>query len=167
MSAPRGTSRVTTSAHMLRRDNFGQKRQPSSGATHRTCRSFDPVRNRCEKQHEEFMQAQHALTRAEYELELDAAIAGSFPASDPPPWTLGASSWMELEAPIPKTGTAPAVTEVIVRDGYRVGGVRLASLGEAIALSATLPLAILIAGVPVVALIWGIANAVSWLAGNI
>jgi hypothetical protein len=112
------------------------------------------------------MQAQHALTRAEYERELDAAIAGSFPASDPPPWTLGASSWMELEAPIPKTGTAPAVTEVIVRDGYRVGGVRLASLGEAIALSATLPLAILIAGVPVVALVWGIANAISWLTGN-
>jgi hypothetical protein len=109
----------------------------------------------------------YALTRAEYERELDAAIAGSFPASDPPPWTLGASSWMDLEAPIPKTGSVPAVTKVIGRDGYRVGGVRLASLGEAIVLTAMVPLAILIAGVPVVALIWGIANAVSWLTGNI
>lgn len=113
------------------------------------------------------MRAQFAFTRAEYERELDAVIAGSFPASDPPPWTLGASSWMDLEAPIPKTGSVPAVTEVIVGDGYRVGGVRLASLGEATALAAMVPLAILIAGVPVVALVWGIANAVSWLTGNI
>jgi len=112
------------------------------------------------------MQARYALTRTEYERELDAAIAGSFPASDPPPWTLGASSWMELEAPSPRTGTLPAVTEVMVGDAYRVGGVRLASLGEAIALAAMVPLAILIAGVPVVALIWGIASAVSWLTGT-
>ena len=90
-------------------------------------------------------------------------IAGSFPASDPPPWTLGASSWMDLEAPVPKTGSSRPSTEVIVRDGYRVGGIRLASLGEAIALAAMVPLAILIAGVPVVALVWGVANAVSWL----
>ena len=113
------------------------------------------------------MQAQDAMTRAEYERELDAAIAGSFPASDPPPWTLGASPWMELEVAIPKTGTTPAVTEVIVRDGYQVGGVRIAGLSEAIALTAMVPFAILIAGVPLVALIWGIANAVSWLTGNL
>lgn len=108
----------------------------------------------------------HALTRVEYERELDAVIAGSFPASDPPPWTLGASPWMDLEASVPKTGAVPAVTEVIVRDDYGVGGVRLAGLGEALALAATVPLAILIAGVPVVLLVWGIANAVSWLTGT-
>ena len=113
------------------------------------------------------MQAQYAITRAEYERELDAAIAGSFPASDPPPWTLGASPWMDLGASVPKTGTAPAATEVIVRDGYRVGGIRLASLGEAIALTAMVPLAILTVGAPLVALVWGIASAVSWLTGNI
>lgn len=113
------------------------------------------------------MQAQ-ALTRADYERELDTAIADSFPASDPLPWTLGASSWMDKAATIPKTGMAPAVTEVIQRDdGYRVGGFRLASLGEAIALATMVPFAILIAGVPVVALVWGIANAVFWLAGHI
>ena len=125
------------------------------------------TQDRCEKPHEDMMQAQYALTRAEYERELDAAIAGSFPASDPPPWTLGASSWMDLAAPVSKTGSLPAVTEAIVRDGYRVGGSRLASLGEAIAMAAMVPLAILIAGVPVAALIWGIAHAVSWFAGNI
>jgi len=167
MSEPRAMSRVTTLALTRRLGNSGQRRQPGSGATRRTSRSFDHVQNRCEKQHEEIMQAQYAITRAEYERELDAAIAGSFPASDPPPWTLGASSWMDLEAPVQNTGSLPAVTEVIVRDGYRVGGIRLASLGEAIALAAMVPLAILIAGVPVAALIWGIANAVTWLAGNI
>jgi hypothetical protein len=125
------------------------------------------VQNRCEKQHEKFMQAQFTLTRAEYERELDAVIAGSFPASDPPPWTLGASSWMDLAAPIPKAGSVPSVTEVIVGDGYRVGGVRLANLGEAIALTAMVPLAILTVGAPLVALVWGIASAVSWLTGNI
>ena len=112
------------------------------------------------------MQTKHVLTRAEYERELDAAIAGSFPASDPPPWTLGASPWMDFAAPVPKTGTAKVVTEVIVRDGYRVGGVHLASLAEAFALAATVPLAILIAGLPVIVLVWGIANVVSWLVGT-
>jgi len=65
------------------------------------------------------MQAQYVLTRAEYERELDAAIADSFPASDPLPWTLGASSWMEFEPPRPKAARIPAVTESLVREGYR------------------------------------------------
>ena len=73
---------------------------------------------------------------------------------------------MDFAAPVPKTGTAKVVTEVIVRDGYRVGGVRLASLGEAFALAATVPLAILIAGLPVILLVWGIVNVVSWLVGT-
>ena len=36
------------------------------------------------------MYSGHALTRAEFETEIDVALAGSFPASDPPPWTFGA-----------------------------------------------------------------------------
>jgi hypothetical protein len=112
------------------------------------------------------MQAQAIITRAEYERELDAAIAGSFPASDPLPWTLGAPAWMDLEPAVPRTGTVAAASEVILRDGYRFGGVRLAGLVEAIALTSMVPLAILIAGVSVVALIWGVANAVAWLIGN-
>jgi hypothetical protein len=123
------------------------------------------VQERCEKQPEETMQAQYALTRAEYERELDAAIDGSFPASDPPPWTFGASPWMGTAAPIVQP-PVPAAIDVIHRDGRRVGGIRLASLGEAIALVATVPLAILIAGVPVIALVWGVASAIAWLAGG-
>lgn len=111
------------------------------------------------------MRAQYGLTRAEYERELDAAIAGSFPASDPPPWTFGASPWMAMKVPIARS-PVPAAIDVIYRDGRRVGGIRLASLGEAIALVTTVPLAILIAGVPVIALVWGIASAIAWLVGG-
>ena len=38
------------------------------------------------------MRTHDALTRAEFERELDVTLAGSFPASDPPPWTFGVSS---------------------------------------------------------------------------
>jgi DNA-binding NtrC family response regulator/predicted hydrocarbon binding protein len=38
------------------------------------------------------MPSHYAVTRAEYERELDITLAGSFPASDPPPWTFGVPS---------------------------------------------------------------------------
>ena len=60
----------------------------------------------------------------------------------------------------------PAAIDVISPDGTPFGGPRLASLGKALALIATVPFAILIAGVPVVALVWAIATAISWLTGN-
>ena len=111
------------------------------------------------------MQSDYALARAEYERELDATLDESFPASDPPPWTFGASSWMDLRetaGPAP----VPAAIDVIFKDGRGLGGTRLAGVCEVIALTMTIPLAILIAGVPVVALVWGIANAIAWLTGN-
>ena len=111
------------------------------------------------------MQSRYALTRAEFERELDTTLAGSFPASDPPPWTLGASSWMDVEDAV-VTAPVPAAIDVVVEDGHRFGGTPLAGLGEAIALAATVPLAILIAGVPVVALVWGIASVIAWLTGS-
>ena len=111
------------------------------------------------------MQPHYAFTRAEYERELDRTLGGSFPASDPPPWTLGASSWRDVEDPV-SAAPIPAAIDVVFQDGPRLGGTRLASLGEALALTATVPFAILIAGVPVVALFWGIASAISWLTGN-
>jgi hypothetical protein len=60
----------------------------------------------------------------------------------------------------------PAAVDVVVRDGARYGGSRLTSLAEAIAMMATLPLAILIAGAPVVAAVWMISYAVAWLTGS-
>ena len=110
------------------------------------------------------MQAQYALTRAEYERELDVAIAGSFPASDPPPWTLGASSWMDLEAPVHPL-PVPAAIDVVFDDrGF--AGSRLAVLTEAMGMMAMVPVAILAAAVAMAAVVWGIVDAVSWLTGN-
>ena len=111
------------------------------------------------------MQTHYALARAEYERELDMTLAGSFPASDPPSWTFGVSA---STGPIQSVfgASRPAAIDVVVREGHRFGGTRLASLGEAIAMVAMLPLAILIAGAPVVALFWGIAYAAAWLTGG-
>jgi hypothetical protein len=111
------------------------------------------------------MQAHDVLTRAEYERELDMSLAGSFPASDPPPWTLGASPWLDLDAPV-IAAPVPAAIDVVFEDGQRLGGTHLAALGEAIALAAMVPIAILIAGMPVVALVRGLASAIAWLAGR-
>ena len=111
------------------------------------------------------MKSHYALTRGEYERELDTTLAGSFPASDPPPWTFGASPWRDLEQTVARA-PIPAAIDVVFQDSQRFGGIRLASLGEAIALAPTVPLAILIAAAPVVALVWGIANVIAWLTGN-
>lgn len=108
------------------------------------------------------MQTQFALKHARYERELDRALAGSFPASDPPPWTLGVTHSTDSVF----AAARPAAVDVVIREGYRLGGTRLASLGEAIAMVAMLPVAILIAGLPVVALTWAFTNALAWLTGS-
>ena len=105
------------------------------------------------------------LTRARYEQELDMALAGSFPASDPPPWTFGVSHATDF-GDSAFARPRPAAVDVVIHEGHRLGGTRLASLGEAIAIVAMVPFAILIAGLPVVALVWGITYAVAWLTGN-
>ena len=62
------------------------------------------------------MQTDHALSRAEYEMEVDATLAGSFPASDPPSWTLGASPWMAIGTTV-IAAPVPAAVDVVVGDG--------------------------------------------------
>jgi hypothetical protein len=111
------------------------------------------------------MQAHYALTRAEYERELDLTLAESFPASDPPPWTLGASTWMKVGNAV-VAAPVPAAIDVVFQEGRRFGGTRLAGLAEAMALAAAVPIAILIVGVPVVLFLRGIASALAWLTGN-
>jgi hypothetical protein len=110
------------------------------------------------------MRTDYALSRADYERELDMTLAGSFPASDPPSWTLGVSH-TDVNASAFRA-SRPAAIDVVVREGPRFGGTRLASLAEAMAMLATLPLAILIAGAPFVALAWAITHVVRWLTGS-
>ena len=111
------------------------------------------------------MQTHYALTRAEYEREVDVTLAGSFPASDPPSWTFGASPWMGFNAAAPGA-PVPAAVDVVLREGRRIGGLRLAGVGEALGLVAMVPLGILLVGVPVVAVAWWLMSAVAWLAGS-
>lgn len=111
------------------------------------------------------MQTQFALEHVRYERELDKVLAGSFPASDPPPWTFGVTHSTDLDDSV-FAAARPAAVDVVIREGYRLGGTRLASLGEAIAMVAMLPVAILIAGLPVVALTWAFTNALAWLTGS-
>ncbi|HJU44515.1 MAG TPA: sigma 54-interacting transcriptional regulator [Vicinamibacterales bacterium] len=60
----------------------------------------------------------YALTRADFEREVDIALADSFPASDPPPWTLGAVDpefaaipvqW-EMQADVKRASPSPPVS---------------------------------------------------------
>jgi hypothetical protein len=114
------------------------------------------------------MKTHYALRRAEYEREVDTTLAGSFPASDSPFWTFGVSPADELDRPNSVYGVSrPAAIDVIIRDeGRRLGGIRLANIGEAIAMMAVLPFAILIAGAPLIAVVWGLSHAVAWLTGS-
>ena len=112
------------------------------------------------------MPLHYALSRTEYEKEVDVTLAGSFPASDPPSWTFGASPWMAVGTAMVERPVAAAGDVVIAGGSHRLGGIRLASIGEAIGLTAALPLGILLVGVPIVALVWVIANAFAMLTGT-
>jgi hypothetical protein len=100
------------------------------------------------------------MTRDEFEHEVDVALAGSFPASDPPPWTLGAVP-PELE-PSPRfpAAVAPAAIDVVIAAGRARR--RAAGVVEAMALVAVVPVAVLIVGAP----IWGLGAAIAWLLGR-
>ena len=111
------------------------------------------------------MKTHYALSRAEYERDVDSTLANSFPASDPPSWTLGASPWMGFETAAIRT-PVPAAVDVVLQDRRSIGGIPLASIGEVFLLVSTVPLGILIVGVPIVALVWSIASAATWLTGG-
>src|SRR5687768_9160031 len=97
------------------------------------------------------MRTDYALSRVEYERDVDVALAGSFPASDPPPWTFGVPSGTQFgELFVP--ATVVAQVDVVIGRSRRCGGSRLSSVSEAIAMVALVPLGILIVGVPIVAL---------------
>lgn len=111
------------------------------------------------------MKTHYARSRAEYESDVDLTLAGSFPASDPPPWTFGVSSGFDFDGvvvPLP----IPAQVDLVIGRSRRFGGSRLSSVAEAIGMVALVPVGILIVGVPFVALGWAVVKAIAWLAGG-
>lgn len=90
------------------------------------------------------------VARATYERDLDFALAGSFPASDPLPWTLGMSDASLLARTELLPRPRAAVVEVVLdarSSRYR----RLSSLAEVFALAMLVPIGILLVGLPIVA----------------
>jgi hypothetical protein len=90
---------------------------------------------------------EHRRITAASERAVDQALADSFPASDPPPWTLGvvyAPSEFHASAGAPPRDPVPTLAGVMGR--------------------AWVPIAILIVGFPLALTIGGIVEAVTWLA---
>ena len=114
------------------------------------------------------------------ERAVDQALADSFPASDPPPWTLGvvyASSEFHAIAGLsrPTTESVPdagatqdPVNDVIILDsGSRARRTPiqwLITLAGVMSLVLLVPFAILILGLPVALAVRGVVEAVTWLA---
>src|SRR5688500_16962652 len=109
MSVRRFMSRATTSVPTHRRDSCGQQPRRCSGAMRDSCHFSDHVQRCSARRHEETMQSHYMLTRAEFERELDVTLAGSFPASDPPPWTFGVSAGTKFGEVVVDTPVAPQV----------------------------------------------------------
>ena len=81
------------------------------------------------------------LTRAEFEREVDLVLAGSFPASDPPSWTLGVASPNVGAAARGSARVAPSAVDVVIASDDRRG---IAAIVEAIGLVTLLLLGVLV-----------------------
>jgi hypothetical protein len=116
------------------------------------------------------------------ELALDQVLADSFPASDPPSWTLGVArpaSFSRTEGATSTDETAmensdrrsarvtSAVTDVSLPRAGRTVIHALVSLAGAAGIALLVPFAILLIGLPVVLVVRGVAEAVGWLLARI
>jgi len=108
------------------------------------------------------------------ELAMDNVLADSFPASDPPSWTLGITrpqpqrpaTTVETIAPAPSR--AALVRDDVIdvsrpsTDGRTVRS-NLTSWAAGAAIALLVPFIILFIGLPIVAAVRGVVEAVSWL----
>lgn len=107
----------------------------------------------------------HAMTHEDMEREIDLAVAGSFPASDPPPWTLGATSWAPpMPGPHSPAAIAPAAIDVVIAAGREQR--RVASVVEMLALTAGVPVGVFVAAAPILLAIWIFGAVAAWFAGG-
>jgi hypothetical protein len=103
-----------------------------------------------------------SMTREEMDREIDLAVAGSFPASDPPPWTLGATpSAAPMPRPHSPAAIAPAAIDVVIAAGR--GRRHAATLAEVMALTALVPALVFAAAAPVVVAVWAFGAVSGWL----
>ena len=105
------------------------------------------------------------MTREEMDREIDLAAAGSFPASDPPPWTLGATP---SAPPMPRTHSpaaiAPAAIDVVIAAGR--GRRNAAAMAEALIATALIPVGIFAVAAPFLVGAWAIRAISGWLLGG-
>jgi hypothetical protein len=120
--------------------------------------------------------ARYAAERA-----LDQVLADSFPASDPPSWTLGVARSDLLEAALSAAGddvTASEGRDVEPVKSHVLDGSlprhkerpflrRLVSLTGAAGIALLVPFVILLVGLPIVLVVRGAAEAVAWLLARI
>lgn len=119
--------------------------------------------------------------RARYTAEraVDQVLADSFPASDPPSWTLGVAppaSWGSAES-ADETAMANSdgeaakgkgeVNDVSLPRAKRPFLQGLVSLTGAAGIALLVPFAILLIGLPIVLVVRGVAEAIAWLLGLI
>ena len=101
----------------------------------------------------------YTMTHEEMDREVDLAVAGSFPASDPPPWTLGATA---SAPPLPSPARlAPAAVDVVISAGR--GRRRSAALVEVMVLTALIPVGVFVAAAPFLLAVWAFGAVAAWL----
>ena len=145
-------------------------REPALDSVLRIGNATDSLRAEAES---EVRQRRLAAERA-----LDSVLADSFPASDPPSWTLGIAR--------PQPARQAANDEPVAQDDTRVALVcadvidvsrpategatllkGLASLAGAAGIALLVPLVILVIGMPIALAVRGVVESASWLMGLI
>ena len=155
---------------MFRNERAIEYRQAAVDAVLRGGKAVDVLRAEVEA---EPLQRRLAAERA-----VDSVLADSFPASDPPPWTLGIThpqperQTTNAEAAAPDAGRAVPVKADVVDASRPSAGSRtflqgLASLAGAAGIALLVPFVILVIGMPIALAVGGVVDAASWLTGLI